>query len=191
MSFHIPEIYFLCRIRTTFLHRTTQTVWTCCCRFVWLFEMLQRSKGLDTDSWPLSHPVVDEVHVMTTLCHQRERVLRLISPVTTDKTVSKVPEANILSMVDCHHLTNGSTVNDLLDLDHRWKVSEHVTYSQHHTTALTLSCYLLTVWLWHCHGFLYQNMIAKLGKCNCRFLKSIQNLYDLVNAQIEHLLIVN
>ena len=92
-----------------------------------------------------------------------------------------MPEANILSVVDGHHVTNSSTVNDLLDLDHRWELSEHVTDSQHHSAALTLSCNLLTISLRHCHGLLYQDMVTQLSKGNCRILEKQGLLYFNTN----------
>ena len=78
--------------------------------------MLQGPEGLDAPGRPLPHPVVDEVHVVTTLRHQGERAPSLAPPVPPHEAVGEVPVADILGVVDRHHPPDGAAVDELLDL---------------------------------------------------------------------------
>jgi hypothetical protein len=57
---------------------------------------------------------------MTTLCHQTERSVFLISPIPSDVAVGKVFPTDRFDMLDVDDLTQNSAINDSLDSDVVW-----------------------------------------------------------------------
>lgn len=58
-------------------------------------EVTEVAKRGDPLTSPATHPVADEVHVVTTLGQQRERAVTLLVPVTAHERVGKMPETNL------------------------------------------------------------------------------------------------
>ena len=66
---------------------------------------------------------------------QKKRIFIHQPPIASNETVSKVPEPDILRVVDRHDVADDSAVDDLLDLDNRRKVPENMTHGQHYSCS--------------------------------------------------------
>ena len=74
--------------------------------------------------------------------------------------MSKVPEANVLNMVNVDDLADGSRVDDVLDLQAWRKVSQDVADGDDDSGFCASLSDLLTVGLMHGHWLLQEQVIA-------------------------------
>src|SRR5699024_10821796 len=75
-----------------------------------------------------SDPPVEQIHIMTAFCQDHRRGFALLVPVSSHKTMGKMPEPDVFRMADQDGSSDDSAVQQFFDLSVKLRVAEHMAY---------------------------------------------------------------